>query len=133
MEQWPVIPRRKTGDDNIIPMINIVFLLLIFFMIAGQIKEPLNGEILLPHTPLGEPAEKMPITLEMDRQLRLSLNGRGIAIEALEERVRSLLREGQTVALLVDRQVAAGDLDRVLTVLREIGVAHIRLYSQPDE
>lgn len=133
MEQWPVIPRRKTGDENIIPMINVVFLLLIFFMIAGQIKEPLNGEILLPHTPLGEPAEKLPITLEMDRQLHLSLNGKGITIEALKESVHSLLREGQTVAFLVDRQVAAADLDRVLAVFREIGVANIRLYSQSEE
>lgn len=133
MEQWPVIPRRKTGDDNIIPMINIVFLLLIYFMIAGQIKEPLNGEILLPQTPLGEPAEEMPISLAMDRQLRLSLNGAEITIEVLEERLRPLLGEGQSVALLVDRQVAAADLDGVLAVFREIGVAHIRLYSQSDE
>ena len=29
----------RSSDDGLIPMINIVFLLLIFFMIAGQIAQ----------------------------------------------------------------------------------------------
>ena len=31
--------RRRRDDDPILPLINIVFLLLIFFMLAGRITE----------------------------------------------------------------------------------------------
>lgn len=39
MQDHPLMARRGTAnpDDNLIPLINIVFLLLIFFMVAGQI------------------------------------------------------------------------------------------------
>ena len=32
-------PRKDNSDDQLIPLINIVFLMLIFFMVAGQISE----------------------------------------------------------------------------------------------
>lgn len=31
--------RANNGDDNLVPLINIVFLMLIFFMVAGQISK----------------------------------------------------------------------------------------------
>ncbi|GGO84127.1 hypothetical protein GCM10011348_29650 [Marinobacterium nitratireducens] len=37
-----IVPTRQQGkttsDDNLIPLINVVFLMLIFFMVAGQIS-----------------------------------------------------------------------------------------------
>ncbi len=32
-----LMPRRASGDENIVPMINVVFLLLIFFLMTAQI------------------------------------------------------------------------------------------------
>ena len=39
---------NSNSDDNLIPLINIVFLLLIFFMVAGQMQKPLATDITLP-------------------------------------------------------------------------------------
>jgi len=41
-------PSGKGGDDNLIPLINVVFLMLIFFMIAGQISRSDAVKIMPP-------------------------------------------------------------------------------------
>ena len=41
--------KREYDDDGLLPMVNIIFLLLIFFMIAGVIeKRIINDDIELP-------------------------------------------------------------------------------------
>jgi len=33
------VARNASNDDNMVPLINVVFLMLVFFMVAGQIKK----------------------------------------------------------------------------------------------
>lgn len=41
---------KGNDEDTLIPLINIVFLLLIFFMVAGQMSQGLLDKIILPET-----------------------------------------------------------------------------------
>ena len=132
-EQALLTRRRRIGDDNIIPMINIVFLLLIFFMIAGQIKAPLNSAIRLPETPLGKPAEPVAVTMQLDREHRITLNELPIDRQNLKAELEAQLSGDEQISLLVDRRVSAAELDVVLGTLRGIGVGSLMLYSQPTE
>ena len=59
MQLFRTTKARSGNDDNVIPLINIVFLMLIFFMLAGQITStdllnvmPPTSEIQAPTTPL---------------------------------------------------------------------------------
>lgn len=44
-------PRPRRGTDAAVPMINVVFLLLIFFMMAARIAPAPPFEVTLPQTP----------------------------------------------------------------------------------
>ena len=47
--------KREYDDDGLLPMVNIIFLLLIFFMIAGVIeKRIINDDIELPAAELNK-------------------------------------------------------------------------------
>ena len=41
-------PRAKDHDDKLVPMINVIFLLLMFFLIAGNLKPLFSEEQLIP-------------------------------------------------------------------------------------
>ena len=41
-------PRAKDHDDKLVPMINVIFLLLMFFLIAGNLKPLFSEEQLMP-------------------------------------------------------------------------------------
>ena len=115
---------RPSRDLNMIPLINIVLLLLIFFLIAGQLAN--TPEIQLPVSDSDRPIERHAITLTLDTHLWL--NGKQIGLEALGAALRAATAE-KTIVLRADRDVTAGSLDSVLDVLRAQGITTVTLYS----
>lgn len=122
-------PRRNSGDDNIIPMINIVFLLLIFFMVAGQIRSANSAAVELPASPVGTSAVEHDITVVMDRDNNLSINNTPVVLEKLNSTLVEALTGNDRIALLADKQVKAADLEPVLAVIRSQGIAKVSLFS----
>ena len=75
-------PRR--GGDNLLPMINVVFLLLIFFLISAEMTPPEPFEVSSPEAHLTEEANGS-FTLYTDAQGRLAFNGVEDAAVSREE------------------------------------------------
>lgn len=122
MNSLLISPRRKASDDNMIPLINIVFLLLIFFMIAGQIRN-LVPELELPTGDSARKAIESEFKLALTRNKLLYLNGETIELASLAAQ----LAEVSHITLVVDRRLTAKDLDAVLNILRETSSASVNL------
>lgn len=126
----PLIPPRQAAslDDRLIPLINIVFLLLIFFLIAGQVTQQQNAEI-QPPISNAEPSMRNPEwLLEMDAAKQLRLNGESTALETLAQRL-SLADAERPLSIKLDRALRAGDMDEVLHVVRTSGAAKVMLLT----
>lgn len=121
--------RRKSGEENLIPMINVVFLLLIFFMVAGQIKAQSSNNIELPISASGEKPETISLRLEVDRHNQLYLNGQGISLNELESSLENISTENLQIALVADKTLNAANLEKVLQVFRKNGLADIQLLT----
>ena len=122
-------PRRaRAGDIDMIPLINIVLLLLIFFLIAGQ---PADRQGLRPPTSVSDrPIRYQPLTLSLNTRQQLALNGQDLSFETLGPALQAALSDDtQRVALKVDRDVTAGTLDQLLDVIRSHSIATVMLYS----
>ena len=126
----PLIPPRQSAslDDRLIPLINIVFLLLIFFLIAGQVTQQQNVEIQAPVSS-AEPSMRNPEwLLEMDAAKHLRLDGESIALDALAQRL-ALQGAERSLSIKLDRTLRAGDMDEVLHIVRASGVAMVTLLT----
>ena len=119
-----LVKPRPSRDLNMIPLINIVLLLLIFFLIAGQLAT--TPDIQLPVSDSDRPIERHELTLTLDTHLWL--NGEQIGLEALGAALQAATAE-KTIMLRADRDVTAGSLDGVLDVLRAQGITTVTLYS----
>ena len=64
----PTPTRRARRDDDLIPLINVVFLLLVFFMLTGTLRPPESRDIDLPRIEQGAEADGTPPTLTLDRE-----------------------------------------------------------------
>ena len=115
---------RPSRDLNMIPLINIVLLLLIFFLIAGQLAN--TPEIQLPVSDSDRPIERHELILTLDTHLWL--NGERIGLEALGAALQAATAE-KTIVLRADRDVTAESLDGVLDLLRAQGITTVTLYS----
>lgn len=143
-------------EDTLIPLINVVFLMLIFFMLAGQVRAPDALRIELPRSDQGKSDSAGPILVLLDASGRVALDGELIADELLADRISRRLatwraaqqRVGSSsapetgsadtsstaapiVTLKADAQVRHGQLRQLLDQLRAAGVEQVRLLSQP--
>ena len=108
--------RKGSSDDNMIPLINIVFLLLIFFMVAGQIQKRPDDTIDIPTLNLTEslapPIQNM---VEIFADGQIAVNQR---ITTTDELTEKLSRLRGAITLVADRSTTAADLEKILAVLR---------------
>lgn len=119
---------RRSSDDNLIPMINIVFLLLIFFMIAGQIQSSLPEDIVLPEGNTGIPATVERTELHFSADGSLSVDGQALTLEQLDDQL--VLSKEHNWVLIADRTVTARQLDEVLRRIQGAGVMSLKLMTQ---
>jgi biopolymer transport protein ExbD len=130
------IPRsHRTSEENVLPLINIVFLLLIFFMIAGALS------VTAPF-PLDPPATRAAAASEAPREGvaigadgELAFGGDVIRLDQLGARVATWREESNGNALLsvrADEAAGTGHLLEVIEVLRDAGVESFRLLSIGD-
>ena len=123
--------RGRSSDIGVIPLINIVLLLLIFFLIAGQMADRRDQQGFQPPTSVSnKPIRHQPITLSLNTRRQPALNGKELSFEALGSALQvALADDTQQVALKIDRDVTAGTLDELLDVIRSHNVTTVMLYS----
>ncbi len=127
--------RRASDDDRILPLINVVFLLLIFFMLAGQLAatdpfviEPPKSESEGQNRP-----QDMVILASADG--RFALDGIEMSEEAVITAARQRLEDAPDgnvmLRLKVDGNKAAPEIVFLMQRLREAGFRKLRLLTVP--
>jgi biopolymer transport protein ExbD len=121
--------RRRAGgpDDGVLPLINVVFLLLIFFMVAGRLAagDPFRIEPLVSATE-GPAPDDAPLLL-MAADGRLALGGAPLARAALP----AALAGADRLRVKVDAGADAAEVARLLAEIGAAGVAEARLMVEP--
>ena len=107
--------RKRSADDNMIPLINIVFLLLIFFMVAGQIQRRPQENIQLPDPVAMADEISLAEFIEMNRDGELFFRGHSTTLEHLPQQLAGV---GQ-LTLIADRDSTAAQLESIAAVLRQ--------------
>ncbi|MEM1411967.1 MAG: biopolymer transporter ExbD [Pseudomonadota bacterium] len=109
-----------------ISLINIVFLILIFFMVAGTLAQPPRELQFVQSTELECCTE--PDALAISKDNRLSYRGAPIASVAAFLALRPV--EQTPVRLLPDRELPANDLLRRISSLKAAGSTQIVVLTQ---
>jgi|SRR6056297_3339210 len=137
--QFPDPPRRKP-PETIVPMINVVFLLLIFFLMTAQIAPPDPFEINPPDVEqTGDPAEGA-FTLYLAASGKLAYRDardQEAALEALQTDKAAYCAEGGCsqdvpplpLVLRADAGVSGAALAALMPRLAQAGFAEIRLVT----
>ncbi|NVO54201.1 biopolymer transporter ExbD [Rhodobacteraceae bacterium B1Z28] len=117
-----VRPRRKR--DSTIPLINVVFLMLIFFLIAGTVAPPLDPDLELVDTAELEGREP-PDALVLHKDGTLSFRGASIDPETY-----MASRDAGPVRIVPDRNASGPRLIEVTGALRRLGASSVFLVTE---
>ena len=128
-------PRTRNDEERILPLINVVFLLLVFFMVAGRLAASDPFRIEPPHSASGGMVETRPMLVLVGADGRLALDGTVMDEAALKAAVAGRLEEdaGSVVRLKADGGAEAVRVVTVMELLREAGVERLKLLTVQRE
>lgn len=124
----PSPKRSQRNEDSILPLINIVFLLLIFFMLAGSVQTYLPFTLTPPETGHADHEDVKPNLLSIAADGRMALGSTPIQVSELSTRLGNR-DPAQALQVEADAALPVTDLTKILADLRAIGVAQVRLIT----
>lgn len=127
-------PRQRNDEERILPLINVVFLLLIFFMLAGRIAASDPFEVAPPRSTSEGAVEQRDMLVLIDAEGRLALDGEIMTEAALKEAVAERISGNRQarVRLKADGRAEAAGVVAVMQTLRETGVERLKLLTVPE-
>jgi biopolymer transport protein ExbD len=127
--------RERKVDEvaiDLTPMIDMTFILLIFFMVSTTFVKDLKIDIDRPGASTAQVASTKAVRLYIDKGGEVYLEGEPVRVWVIQSRVRDLLRASTNKSVLVvtDEVVPAGRLVEVIDQARaggaeDVGVATV--------
>lgn len=120
--------QQRAKREPTIALINIVFLMLVFFMVAGTLAQPLDSALILVSTDALE-GRAPPDALVMRADGQLKYRGQDILDSAdfmskLEEAQRKIIR------IVPDRNADAAELVRLGRELKDAGATQVIIVTE---
>jgi len=125
----------ESDELNLTPLIDCVFLLLIFFMVATVFMEPYLLKVLLPEAEQATLIEEKKLVATIDRDGVMEVNRHPVTLESLEG-VLTREKEGVRVVTLIirtDRQTRHGLVLDTMEIAKRIGIEKIVLATEKKE
>ncbi len=117
--------RRNAPDVDLTPLIDVLFMLIIFFVLTAAF---VSGEVdvRLPEGQ-GGPVSDVPVVIAVHEDGALSWAGEVMETSLVIDAARQAYAEGQSILLAGDRSVAYGTVATLLDRLRRHGVEEVNL------
>jgi biopolymer transport protein ExbD len=127
--------RKRQQEEqrvDISPLIDMVFILLIFFMVSTTFVKDMKLDLQRPSAQSADPASTKAIRLYIDESGDTYLDGQPVQLWVIQSRLRQMLDSGgsQTVLVVTDGGVPSDKLVRVVDQARlsganDVGVATV--------
>lgn len=133
--------KRKQLAPDLTPLIDVVFLLLIFFMVATTFDDMKGMKIDLPKSDISEITEtvdKISILVGSNGELKIKVDKKkessmiDITKEELQEKIKDLIStmENKRVAILADRGIDYGDVVDIMSDVKLAGAQAIDIETK---
>lgn len=111
-------------EINVVPLVDIVLVILIIFMVSAPIFIKPSINVNLPQAASGKETKPSSLTITLNSEGGIDINGEVINKDGLAERVTKLVAENPEVHAVIsaDKTVAHGNVIEILDILQTKGV-----------
>jgi len=132
-------PLQAAGNDeeneiNLTPMLDVVFIMLIFFIVTATFVKEAGIEVNKPDAPTAVVQERANILIAINESNQIWIDRRQVdprAVRANIERLRAENPEG-SVVIQADRRSFTETLVTVMDAAREAGVFNVAIAAEND-
>ncbi|WP_154224153.1 ExbD/TolR family protein [Marinicella rhabdoformis] len=126
--------KETVQDLNISPLIDMVFILLIFFMVSTTFVKDMKLELDRPSASSATTASTKAIRLYIDNAGEVYMDGESIRIWVIQSRLRDLLKTKtqKSVLVVTDENVPSGKLVEVVDQARLAGASDVGVATEKE-
>ena len=122
-----VVGKKAKQEENVIPMINVIFLLLLYFMVAGSIQSDHN--VAPPFSSqLAEPPPYIPL-LFVSHDNKMWFENRKVNLADLKKELSSVSGY-KKLKIHADASVNALSISKIMDIAAEAGILQFVLITQ---
>ncbi|MDB5148772.1 MAG: biopolymer transporter ExbD [Mucilaginibacter sp.] len=116
--------RGASAEVHTSAMNDIMFFLLLFFLIASTVTNPNVIKLVLPKSSTGQSVSKKTITVSVTKDLKYYVDKKEIPVDALQTTLADYknLATELTIVLYVDKTVAIQDVVQVMDVAQKLNI-----------
>lgn len=118
---------RKKVQINVTSLIDVLFILLIFFMVTSTFLEQPGIKLELPKAQSAQVEQIENLIIYVDQQRQVFLNDKPVAIDRLEKLLKETIAENDqpTLVLRADKAVPHGLVVTIMDLAKRCGVKRL--------
>jgi len=127
---------KKKSTINIIPMIDVIFFLMIFFMLFTTFRSnPTGIDLQLPKAVTVSEQQSKSIIIDITKEGDVYYQGKKISLSNLMEIARNKINENNEIVAIInaDREVRYKHLISVMDTVRQVGIYRLALAAEKKE
>ena len=123
---------EEEAEINITPMLDVVFIMLIFFIVTASFVKEAGIEVNRPEAATAVKKERANILIAISDKGEIWINKRRIDVRAVQANVERLKAENPqgTVVIQADKKATTDVLIKVMDASREAGVYDVSIAAQ---
>jgi biopolymer transport protein ExbD len=124
---------KKNIEINVAPLIDIVFLLLIFFMLASEFTDFKTIDMVSPNQKNTEINKSdLPIIIELSENGIININSKEVKLNELSEIINEKLnkKKNNKVVVSTPNETKVNILIKVVDTIRSLGIENIALITK---
>ena len=116
--------KRASAEVHTSAMNDIMFFLLLFFLIASTVTNPNVIKLMLPKSSTGQSVSKKTITVSISKDLKYYVDKKEVPVTALQSTLASYktVATELTIILYVDQTVDIQDVVAVMDVAQQLNI-----------
>ena len=124
---------KSKPEFMIIPMIDIIFFLLVFFMMNSLQTVAQNAlSVQLPQATSASSPAQLPVVLTLDAEGHITIDNNPMSIDDAEAMVKQRIQENPnaSVILQADKRAAHGQVVAIMDMLKQSGVKRLAIAAE---
>lgn len=117
---------------DIAPLIDMVFQLLIFFMLTSNFIMQPGIKVNLPKAITSELIKEESLEILISAENIIYLNGRVITMQELKSIIKRIAKKNPPILIKADRRASLGRIVEVWDICRDLGVSQINIATNQE-
>jgi len=122
-------------EMNITPLIDCVFLLLIFFMVTTVFQTPPGLKVDLPKAAESDKPPEKDLNILISKEGEMELNGEAVDFDNLEEALKreKEIYNSKVLIIKADKESLHGVVVDVMDAAKAVGIDELAIATDPEE